>query len=135
MKKTNIYAEFRIMGDAFDAAFSTVAVAAAARDVQRFVHGKDNVGNRDVAGVSCQNVSPAGATDGFDQIATPEFGKQLFQIGNGNILPFADTGQRYRSALLVPVDIDHGRYGETPFGGQSHKIVTVCLLVEYFSQV
>jgi hypothetical protein len=49
-----------------------------------------------------------------------QFAKELFQVGQRNLMACADGGQRYRSAVFSQSDIDHGSDCKSAFGAQTH---------------
>ena len=67
---------------------------------------------------------PARPAHAGHQIAAPQLGEQLLQVGQGDALALGNIGQGYGAVLRVQRQIEHGGDGVTAFGGQSHGSTT-----------
>jgi hypothetical protein len=97
-----------------------IALAAALGGIERLIDGMDDVGHRHHLQRLGQAIAAAGAAHAGNQLAATQLAEQLLQIGKGNLLPLADTGQSHRTGMLAQGKIDHRGYRKTSFGRQSH---------------
>src|SRR5207344_206122 len=67
-----------------------------------------------------QQVPAAGAAHAPDQPAAAQLGKQLLEIGERNLLPLGDLGERDRVAVAVPREIDHRHHRIAALGAELH---------------
>lgn len=98
----------------------TVFFAATLGGINGFIDRGDDVSHRNVGCFAGQGVAAAGASGGFDQLVAAQFAKQLLQVGQRNLLALADRRQGDGAAVLAQGQINHGSYGKTAFGGQTH---------------
>ena len=75
------------------AALVVVAVflAPALCRINRLVHGKDNIHHGYLVHGFCQPITATRATYAAHQLAATQLAEQLFQIRQGNFLPFTDA--------------------------------------------
>jgi hypothetical protein len=80
------------------AAFVVAAVfaATALRCIEWLIDGTNDVGDRHFTGWARQTVAATGAAHAFDEAVAAQLAEQLLQIGKGNFLTIADSGQRHR---------------------------------------
>ncbi len=97
-----------------------IASASAAGGIHRFVDCIDNVGDRDLFGIACEQVSAPGPANTVDQEPAPQLCKQLLQVRERNLLARRDFSETYRVLLRVQRQIQHGGDGVSAFGGEAH---------------
>src|SRR5712691_11326082 len=107
---------------------TSAAIAAAAdrfaggtsHRVERLVDRDDNVGNPDLVAVMPQAIAAAGPAHAADQATAPQLGKELLEIGERDLLPFGDLGERDRVAAAVPGEVDHRHHRIAAPGADLH---------------
>ena len=112
-----------------------VLLAAALGRVQRFIDRGDDAGDGDVFGLATQGVAAAWATGGFHQTVAAQLAKQLFKIRQRDALALADRRERDRASVLAQGQIEHGRYGKSAFGSQTHDFLLLKLIVRYLTWI
>jgi len=88
--------------------------------VDRFVYRIDHLGDLNALHVARQLVAAARTTDAGHQIAAAQFGKKLFEVGQGDALALGDIGQGHGPVLRVQRQVKHGGHGVSAFCSQSH---------------
>src|SRR5260370_9523593 len=78
-----------------------------ARGADRLVHGEDDVGDARLVGAMTEEIAAAGAAHALDQARGAQLGEELLEIGQGDLLPLGDLGERDRAALAVLGEVDH----------------------------
>ena len=94
-----------------------VGFAAALGGVEFVFGGGDDLGDVDFSGGGGEYVAATRAAQAFHQAGAAQFAEQLFQIGKGNVLPFADGTEFDGTVLRVHRQIYHGGNGKPAFGG------------------
>src|SRR5689334_637560 len=79
----------------------------AADRLDLLVNRENDVGDASVVAVTHKEIPAAGTAHALDQTAASQLREKLFQIGQGNLLPPGDLGERDRPLLAVPGEIDH----------------------------
>jgi hypothetical protein len=102
----------------------TVLLATALRRIERFIHGDNDVGDRDRVHAASQAIAAAGATHATHQLVAAQLAEQLLEVGQRDLLTLGNAGQRHRPIVLACSQIDHCRDGESPFGRQSHGVTS-----------
>ena len=97
-----------------------ITLALAFGGIDRFVHRIDHLGDLDTLHVARQLIAAAWTTDAGHQIAAAQFGKKLFEVGQGDALALGDIGQGHRPVLRVQRQVKHGSHGVSAFCSQSH---------------
>ena len=98
-----------------------ILLAATAGGIQGFVHRQDDVGHRNLGSFTTQGVAAAGSAGGLDEVVTAQFAKELFQIGQRNLLALADGRQSDRASLLAQGQAQTAAYATSYLG----KVVSV----------
>ncbi len=73
-----------------------------------------------VSGAARQPIAAAGTAHAFDEAVPAELAEELLEVGQRNLLPLGDAGQRDRGIGAVHRDVDHRGDGESSFGGEAH---------------
>ena len=102
------------------AVLEAVLLAAALCGIQRLVHRKDDGRDVDVLAGTGQRITTPRAPGAFDQLMAAQLAEELFEIGQGNLLPLTDARQRDRPIVLAQGQVDHGGHGKAALGGQPH---------------
>src|SRR5262245_37208674 len=95
--------------------------------VHRLVDSPDDVGDRDVVEALGEEVPAAWPAHAGDERIPAQLPEQLLEVRERDALPFADAGERDRSARLGHREVEDRRDGESPFGGQPHDGLQFCL--------
>ena len=73
----------------------------------RLVDREDDVGDAGVVAVMREQIAAARPAHALDETAAAQLGEKLLEIGQRNLLPLGDLGERDRPAVAVPGEIDH----------------------------
>lgn len=108
-----------------------VGAAAALGGIEFVFCGFDDLRDVNLRCGCSQNITAAGAAQAFNQLGAAQLAEQLFQIGKGDVLPFADGAELNGTILGIHGQIDHCCYGKAAFGGQSHGVVCLFGLLSW----
>jgi hypothetical protein len=120
-KLVNLQAQIapQVVGQA-GVALMAITLPLAFGGIDRFVHRIDHLGDLDALHVAGQLVTTARTTHAGHQIAAAQFGKKLFEVGQGDALALGDIGQGHGPVLRVQRQVEHGGHGVSAFCSQSH---------------
>src|SRR5690625_311906 len=81
--------------------------------IKWFIHRQHNVGDRNLACDTRQQIASAGAPHTIDQFMPTQSTEELFKVGQRYILSLTYSGQRDGPAVLAQPQINHGGDGKT----------------------
>src|SRR5437764_14015635 len=93
----------------------------APRRADRLVDSEDNVGNSDLGPIMGEKIPSTWTSYAFHEPAFAQHGKELLEIGQRNLLPLGDLGERDRFAYSVLREIDHRHDGVAALSAQPHR--------------
>jgi hypothetical protein len=111
------------------------AIAVSGFGFARGIDSADDVGHVDFFSTASQGITAPRSACAFNQTLLAQFAEQLFQVGQRNVVAFADGGQGHGASVFTQGDIDHGRHGKSAFGAQTHVLFLSAQLAQtLFSQ-
>src|ERR1041384_1860623 len=88
--------------------------------MDRLVDGSDDVADARIVAIICQEVAATRPAHALDQAVAPQFGEELFEVRQGNLLSIGDIGKADRGAITMAREIDHRHDGIAGLGAELH---------------
>jgi hypothetical protein len=100
-----------------------VTLALAFGSIEGLAYSIDNFSDIDFITGSAEQIAATRPPHAADELASPQFGKQLLQVGQRDILPFGDVAQVYGTICGIDTKVEHRGNRVSAFCCQSHDLV------------